>query len=189
MTLRACSILRLLLAALGTVAGTMMLAAPAALAAPELVKFAAHYSAGSIVVVNTERKLYYVLHNGRAIRYPVAIGTPENQWTGRLFVEAKAENPSWTPPWNPDYTVPGGPGNPLGVRALYLGWTNYRIHGTNQPDSIGHAASHGCIRMFNDDVTDLYERVNIGAPVHVVATLDAAEQPIGVQALSDVTPY
>lgn len=137
----------------------------------EFVPFTKSYPRGSIIVVNTERRLYYVLGNGRAIRYPIAIGTPKNQWTGKSFVQAKAKNPSWTPPWNPGHTVPGGPGNPLGVRALYLDWGLYRIHGTNAPGSIGHAASHGCIRMHNHHVKDLYERVHIGAPVFILSSL------------------
>lgn len=153
------------------VAGTLAIAGTAS-AAPELVKLNTSHPMGTIIVVNKERKLYYVLKNGRAIRYPVAIGTPDNQWTGSYHVQSKAENPSWSPPWNPGYTVPGGPGNPLGARALYLGWSLYRIHGTNAPGSIGTAASHGCIRMFNEDVKDLYERVHIGAPVHVVDSLE-----------------
>lgn len=138
----------------------------------KLVQFDHDYPVGAIVIVNKQRKLYYVLGGGKALQYPVAIGTPSNVWTGRLFVQDKKVNPSWTPPWNPRKTVPGGPGNPLGVRAIYLGWTLYRIHGTTSPGSIGRAASHGCIRMFNKDVVDLYERVHIGAPVHVVRSLD-----------------
>ena len=101
----------------------------------------------------------------------MAVGTPENQWTGQSFVGSKAVNPSWTPPWDLGHTMPGGGNNPLGARALYLGWTNYRIHGTNAPGSIGSPASHGCVRMYNPDVIDLYSRVNLGAPVFVVNTL------------------
>ena len=145
-------------------------------AGPEIVSFDRDYPLGAIVVVNRERRLYYIIGKGRAVRYPVAVGTPDNQWSGQSFVVAKAVNPTWTPPWNPGHTVPGGAGNPLGVRALYLGWTNYRIHGTNAPGSIGSPASHGCIRMFNADVTDLYSRVHLGAPVYVVNVLPAATQ-------------
>jgi len=144
--------------------------APAA-AGPEVVSFAADYPLGSIIVVNGERRLYYVISKGHALRYAVAVGTPENQWTGQSFVGSKAVNPSWTPPDRPGYTMPGGGNNPLGARALYLGWTNYRIHGTNAPGSIGSPASHGCVRMFNPDVIDLYGRVNLGAPVFVVNAL------------------
>ena len=156
------------------VAATTVLGSMPAQAGPEIVSFVRDYPLGAIVVVNRERRLYYIVAKGRAVRYPVAVGTPENQWSGQSFVVAKAVNPTWTPPWNPGHTMPGGPGNPLGVRALYLGWTNYRIHGTNAPGSIGAPASHGCIRMFNADVTDLYERVHLGAPVYVVDVLPAA---------------
>ncbi len=150
-----------------------LIAAGPAQAGPEIVTFRQNYPLGAIIVVNKERRLYYVIGKNRALKYPVAVGTPENQWTGQLFVASRAVNPSWTPPWSPGRTVPGGAGNPLGVRALYLGWTNYRIHGTNAPGSIGSAASHGCFRMLNADVSNLYSRVNIGAPVYVVNSLPA----------------
>ena len=129
------------------------------------------YEPGTIVIVNSERKLYYVIGNGRAIRYPVAIGVPKEQWVGATFVQSKRKNPSWTPPWNTKVTIPGGKKNPLGARALYLDWSLYRIHGTNSPWSIGRASSNGCFRMYNKDVKDLYERVHIGAPVYVVQKL------------------
>jgi len=147
------------------------LGAPMATAGPEVVGFPASYPLGAIVVVNGERHLYYVVGKGHALRYSVAVGTPENQWTGQSFVGSKAVNPSWTPPDRPGHTMPGGGNNPLGARALYLGWTNYRIHGTNAPGSIGSPASHGCVRMYNPDVIDLYARVNLGAPVFVVNAL------------------
>lgn len=140
----------------------------------EVVAFDYSYPMGSIVVVNSQRRLYYVLGGGKAIRYPIAIGVPKEQWEGQSFVRAKAENPSWVPPWAPDETVPGGPGNPLGERALYLDWSLYRIHGTNAPGSIGRAASHGCFRMLNAHVRDLYERVHIGAPVYVTTQLKSS---------------
>lgn len=151
-------------------AGIASGAAPVA-AGPETVSFAPDYPLGSIIIVNGERRLYYVIGKGHALRYSVAVGTPENQWTGQSFVGSKAVNPSWTPPWDLGHTMPGGGNNPLGARALYLGWTNYRIHGTNAPGSIGSPASHGCVRMYNPDVIDLYSRVNLGAPVFVVNTL------------------
>jgi len=165
------SMLRLLAAVLVTATiGLAVTAAPAG-AAPEVVTFTSDYPLGAIIVVNSERHLYYVIGNGHALRYPVAVGTPQNQWTGQSFVGSKAVNPSWTPPWSLGHTMPGGGNNPLGARALYLGWTNYRIHGTNAPASIGSPASHGCVRMYNPDVIDLYSRVNLGAPVFVVNTL------------------
>jgi lipoprotein-anchoring transpeptidase ErfK/SrfK len=172
----------------GIVAGAAAFAAAVfgligtAQAGPETVTFKQNYPLGALVVVNSERRLYYVIGKDRALRYSVAIGRPGTQWTGQLFVASRAVNPSWTPPETPNRTVPGGPGNPLGVRALYLGWTNYRIHGTNAPGSIGSAASHGCFRMLNADVTNLYSRVNIGAPVYVVNTLP----PVGAEITAEL---
>lgn len=158
----------------------------AAQASPAVVAFKPNYPFGAIVVVNTERQLYYVLGNGYALRYPIAIGVPKEQWTGRLFVQSKQKDPGWSPtpdmrrrnPGLPDY-VPGGPTSPLGPRALYLGWSNYRIHGTLHPGSIGEAASNGCFRMYNKDVIDLYDRVHIGAPVYVIEEL--APQQVAAQ--------
>lgn len=140
-----------------------------------LVPWDGSHDAGSIIVVTSERKLYYVLGEGMALQYEVAVGKTGMQWSGDTFVQKKRKNPGWSPtarmrrqnPRLPKY-VPPGPRNPLGVRAIYLGWSEYRIHGTNVPSSIGRAASSGCIRMRNSDVTDLFERVHIGAPVHVI---------------------
>lgn len=142
--------------------------------ARELVQLESEHAIGSIIINTSERKLYYVLGHGMALRYSVAVGKEGMQWSGETFVQSKRANPGWTPtprmrredPWLPAY-VPPGPKNPLGVRAIYLGWSEYRIHGTNMPGSIGRAASSGCIRMLNGDVMDLYERVHIGAPVIV----------------------
>ncbi|MEZ5924766.1 MAG: L,D-transpeptidase [Hyphomicrobiaceae bacterium] len=155
-------------------------------AAPDIVPITASYPTGAIVVVNKERRLYYILGNGHALRYPIAVGVPKEQWTGQIFVQSKQKNPGWSPtpdmrrrnPGLPQY-IPGGPRSPLGSRAIYLGWSNYRIHGTLAPGSIGQAASNGCFRMHNQDVNDLYERVHIGAPVYVIeelATQRVAEQ-------------
>ena len=163
--------LRSLAAAAVFILASLGSAAQPAKAGPEVVSFTAEYPLGSIIVVNAERRLYYVISKDHALRYAVAVGTPENQWTGQSFVGSKAVNPTWTPPDRPGFTMPGGGNNPLGARALYLGWTNYRIHGTNAPGSIGSPASHGCVRMFNPDVIDLYSRVNLGAPVFVVNAL------------------
>ncbi len=143
--------------------------------ARELVSWDGDDGMGTIIVKTSERKLYYVLGKGVALRYDVAVGKDGMQWSGQTFVQGKARDPGWTPtprmrrenPALPDY-MPPGPTNPLGVRAIYLGWTAYRIHGTNAPSSIGQAASSGCIRMRNNDVVDLFERVHIGAPVHVI---------------------
>lgn len=111
---------------------------------------------------------------GQAIRYPVAIGTPVDQWEGVQTITAKRENPTWYPPediqWDSNVppVVPPGPQNPLGPRALYLGDTLYRIHGTNRPGSIGGEVSHGCFRMHNPHIVELYEKVQVGANVYVV---------------------
>ena len=129
-------------------------------------EFSLDFPKGSVVIVNSERKLYYVTGKNRAIRYNVAVGNREELWTGVQVVTQKRKNPSWRSP-NGGPTVRGGPSNPLGVRALYLGWTLWRIHGTPARGSIGRAVSNGCIRMLNEDVTDLYDRVHIGAPVYV----------------------
>lgn len=143
--------------------------------ARELVSWDGDHGMGTIIVKTSERKLYYVLGKGMALRYDVAVGKEGMQWSGDTFVQSKSSNPGWSPtprmrrenPSLPAY-VPPGPKNPLGVRAIYLGWTEYRIHGTNAPSSIGRAASSGCIRMRNSDVVDLFKRVHIGAPVHVI---------------------
>ncbi len=134
----------------------------------DVVKFAHPYPMGAILIVNDDRHLYYVLGNDRAIRYPIAIGTSDEIWTGRTFVQSKIKDPVWKPPWSPDEVIESGPANPLGARAIYLDWSLYRIHGTNNPGSIGRSASHGCFRMHNKHVKDLYKRVHVGAPVYVV---------------------
>lgn len=149
---------------------------PAAARGPVQVAFSGDYAFGTIVIHTTKRRLYYVLGNGQAIEYRIAVGRPGAQWSGETFVSRKAEWPRWTPTPNmrrknprlPKF-VKGGPGNPLGARAMYLGWSDLRIHGTNAPSSIGRAASSGCYRMYNADVKDLYERVHVGAPVIVLS--------------------
>jgi lipoprotein-anchoring transpeptidase ErfK/SrfK len=141
---------------------------------PEKTAIGEEYTKGSVVIINKERNLYFVEEVGRAIRYPVAIGKPVDQWEGVQTITAKRANPTWYPPddiqWEMDVpaVVPPGPQNPLGPRALYLGETLYRIHETNRPGSIGGAVSHGCFRMHNAHIIDLYEKVQIGANVHVV---------------------
>src|SRR3954453_4039054 len=129
----------------------------------------------TIVVKTAERRLYLVLGNGSAIRYPVAVGRPGKQWQGSAQVNGKHVQPAWTPPAevradNPrlPHVIPGGsPGNPMGPRALTLSGGQYAIHGTNKPSLIGTFASYGCIRMYNQDIVDLFDRVNVGAPVVV----------------------
>jgi lipoprotein-anchoring transpeptidase ErfK/SrfK len=130
---------------------------------------------GTIIVFTKERKLYFVLGNNRAIRYGVGVGRDGFTWNGIHTVSNKREWPDWRPPPEMRKRQPGlpvhmkgGPGNPLGARALYIGSTIYRIHGTHDPDSVGEADSSGCIRLNNDDVIDLYGRVKVGAKVIVV---------------------
>ena len=130
--------------------------------------------AGTIIVDTADRYLYLVQGNNRAIRYGIGVGREGFQWQGLLRISRKAEWPDWTPPpemiqrqpYLPRFMA-GGPGNPMGARALYLGATVYRIHGTNQPQTIGSAVSSGCFRLANADVMDLYERVPVGTKVVV----------------------
>jgi lipoprotein-anchoring transpeptidase ErfK/SrfK len=138
------------------------------------VNYETAHAPGTIVVDTQERRLYLVLENGRALRYGVGVGKPGFEWGGVQRVSMKREWPDWRPPAQmlrrrPDLPryMPGGEDNPLGARALYLGSTLYRIHGSNEPETIGDAVSSGCIRMTNDDVVDLYERVQVGARVVV----------------------
>lgn len=130
---------------------------------------------GTIVIDTPRRFLFLVQPGGRAVRYGIGVGRPGFEWAGMKSVTRKAEWPNWTPPpemlkRRPDLPrfMTGGPENPLGARALYLGSSLYRIHGTNEPNTIGTAVSSGCIRMTNDDVIDLYERVRVGAKVFVI---------------------
>lgn len=130
---------------------------------------------GTIIIDTPQRFLFLVQPGGRALRYGIGVGRPGFSWAGMKTVSRKAEWPSWTPPSEmlkrrPDLPryMAGGPENPMGARAMYLGSTLYRIHGTNEPNTIGQAVSSGCIRMTNDDVTDLYERVRVGAKVLVI---------------------
>jgi lipoprotein-anchoring transpeptidase ErfK/SrfK len=151
---------------------------PAALeahAVKEMVQFPARFVTGEIVVSFADRRLYYVEARGRALSYPIAIPRDQDRWEGTTHVSDKKVDPSWTPtadmmrenPKLPPFVPGGHPMNPMGVRALYLGTTTYRIHGTDAPWTIGDAASKGCIRMFNEHVLDLDERVPIGTRVTV----------------------
>jgi lipoprotein-anchoring transpeptidase ErfK/SrfK len=141
----------------------------------QLVAFRSDANPGTIVVSFADRKLYFVLPDQRAISYPIAGPKDSARWSGVLYVSSKRINPPWMPTSdmrreNPTLpaNVPGGhPLNPLGARALYLGSSTYRIHGTDAPWTIGQDASSGCIRMFNNDVIDLYDRVGIGTRVVV----------------------
>ncbi len=127
---------------------------------------------GTIIISTNERYLYLVQGNGRAMRYGIGVGRDGFTWQGLVKISRKAEWPDWTPPAEMIQRQPylprfmaGGPGNPMGARALYLGATVYRIHGTNRPDTIGTAVSSGCFRLVNADVSDLYERVPVGTKV------------------------
>jgi lipoprotein-anchoring transpeptidase ErfK/SrfK len=140
----------------------------------EIVSYEGRHRPGTIIINTTERRLYYVLPEGKAVRYGVGVGRPGFDWAGSQTISRKQEWPTWTPPAQmlkrrPDLPrfMPGGPENPMGARALYLGSTLYRIHGSNEPETIGQAVSSGCIRMLNDDVIDLYERARVGTRVVV----------------------
>ena len=151
-----------------------VLKAQAAPVQREVVAFTGRYAPGTIVVSTSERRLWFVLGNGQAIQYGVGVGRPGFTWAGSHSVTMKREWPDWRPPASmlkrrPDLPryMKGGPDNPLGARALYIGSTIYRIHGSNEPETIGEAVSSGCIRMTNEDVTDLYSRARVGARVVV----------------------
>jgi lipoprotein-anchoring transpeptidase ErfK/SrfK len=139
------------------------------------VNFDGGYGPGTIIVNTSERRLYYVTGSGRAIRYGIGVGRVGFTWAGVTAISAKKEWPDWTPPAQmlrrrPDLPrfMKGGIENPLGARAMYLGSSLYRIHGSNEPETIGQAVSSGCFRMTNEDVVDLYERVKIGTKVVVL---------------------
>jgi lipoprotein-anchoring transpeptidase ErfK/SrfK len=141
----------------------------------ETVNYIGPHRPGTIVVNAKERRLYLIQDGGKALKYGVGVGRPGFEWGGSKTVTRKQEWPSWTPPAQmikrrPDLPrfMPGGPENPMGARALYLGSSLYRIHGSNEPETIGQAVSSGCIRMLNDDVIDLYTRVRVGTQVVVV---------------------
>jgi len=136
----------------------------------QVVTYQSAHSPGTIVVSNAERRLYYVIAPGTAIQYTIGVGRPGFAWSGTKRISRKREWPDWRPPAEmrqrrPDlpHHMAGGPENPLGARALYVAGTLYRIHGSNEPETVGEAVSSGCFRMTNDDVIDLYERVRVGA--------------------------
>ena len=140
-----------------------------------IVDFRTRQKPGSIVIVTREHALYYILGNGKAVKYRVATAKRGFEWSGTNTVSAKIKWPSWSPPAamrkrRPELPsfMAGGPENPLGARAIYLGSSIYRIHGTNEPASIGKSASSGCIRMHNADVSELFQHVRLGATVTVV---------------------
>jgi len=158
----------------------------------QLVDYATREPAGTLIVDTPNTYLYLVQGNNRAIRYGIGVGREGFQWAGLKRIERKAEWPDWTPPaemlqrqpYLPRFMA-GGPGNPMGARAMYLGSTVYRIHGTNQPSTIGKFVSSGCIGMLNEDVSDLFDRVKVGTRVVVLpggappaATATASAQPV-----------
>jgi len=141
----------------------------------EVVRFSSRYAPGTVVVSFSDRRLYFVDQPGVAISYPIGTPAAKAKWSGVSHVSRKRTNPKWTPtadmrvenPELPAYMPGGHPRNPLGPRALYLGDTLYRIHGTDAPWTIGQEVSHGCVRLYNRDIVDLYERVPVGAKVIV----------------------
>jgi lipoprotein-anchoring transpeptidase ErfK/SrfK len=148
----------------------------------QVVPYAGNESAGTIIIDPAHTYLYLTLGSGQALRYGIGVGREGFEWSGTEPIVRKAEWPDWIPPaamvarqpYLPRW-IGGGPGNPLGARALYLGNTDYRIHGTNDPSSIGKHMSSGCIRLLNADITDLYNRVNIGTKVVVLPDADSRQ--------------
>jgi lipoprotein-anchoring transpeptidase ErfK/SrfK len=161
--------------ALAAIIGAGMLMPTAAEARPDVVGFRGDYAPGTIVVRTNERRLYLVVDQDHAVRYPVGVGKAGKQWAGTTHIDGKYRHPAWSPPAEvkrdkpgiPDVIPGGSPRNPMGVAALTLEGGEYAIHGTNVPGSVGGFVSYGCIRMLNEDITDLYQRVSIGTPVVV----------------------
>jgi len=153
----------------------------------QTIDYSGPFHANTIIINTAERRLYYVLGGGKALKYGVGVGREGFQWSGADRISRKAEWPDWTPPQEmvqrekargrilPDH-MPGGPKNPLGARALYIGGTMYRIHGSNEPWTIGHAVSSGCIRLTNDDIIDLYNQVKVGTRVVVLTGKESKAQ-------------
>ena len=153
----------------------LAIASPAPALARENVRFD-EYSAGTIVVKTNERRLYYVLGGGRAVRYPVGVGRAGKSWAGSSFISRKVLRPDWSPPAEvkrdrprmPDVIRGGTGANPMGAAAMTIAGGEYAIHGTNAPGSVGGFVSYGCIRMYNHDILDLFEKVYVGTRVVVV---------------------
>ena len=149
----------------------------------QVVDYVSHQTPGTVVIDTGNTFLYLVLNDGQAMRYGIGVGREGFTWSGEQTVARKTEWPDWRPPaemisrqpYLPRFMA-GGPGNPLGARAMYLGDTEYRLHGTNKPDTIGKRVSSGCIRLTNEDVMDLYDRVKVGAKV-IVLPAQAAHRP------------
>src|ERR1700750_2871495 len=162
--------------AMAAIIGAGLLATNAAQARPELVPVrGSEYSPGTIVVKTNQRRLYLILDDGHAMRYPVGVGKSGKQWAGTTRIDGKYRHPAWSPPAEvkrdkpqlPDVIPGGAPRNPMGGAAMTLAGGEYAIHGTSVPGSVGGFVSYGCIRMLNDDITDLYGRVLVGTTVVV----------------------
>jgi lipoprotein-anchoring transpeptidase ErfK/SrfK len=161
--------------ALAATFGVGILMSTGAEARPDMVGFQGDYTPGTIVVKTHERRLYLVLDQSHAMRYPVGVGKSGKQWAGITEIDGKYLEPAWSPPAEvkhdkpsiPDVIPGGSTRNPMGVAAMTLAGGEYAIHGTNVPGSVGGFVSYGCIRMLNEDITDLYRRVSIGTPVVV----------------------
>jgi lipoprotein-anchoring transpeptidase ErfK/SrfK len=166
--------LRIVVALAAIIGAGLVMSAPAE-ARPDVVGFHGEYSPGTIVVKTTERRLYLVVDQDHAVRYPVGVGKAGKQWAGVTQISGKYLSPAWSPPAEvkhdkpsiPDVIPGGSPHNPMGVAAMTLAGGEYAIHGTNAPGSVGGFVSYGCIRMLNPDISDLYERVSVGTPVVV----------------------
>ncbi len=161
--------------AMAATIGVGMLMTTTAQAGSQIVSIHNDYSPGTIVIRTNERRLYLILDADHAMRYPVGVGKAGKQWAGATEIDGKYRNPAWSPPDDvkrdkpsiPDLIPGGSPRNPMGVAAMTLARGQYAIHGTNVPGSVGHFVSYGCIRMYNADISDLYQRVSIGTPVVV----------------------
>ena len=162
-------------AALFGLAGAMLAGYSGTAEAREVVPFENGVAPGSVVISVSQRKLYLVNGDGTAIRYPVAVGKPGKQWFGTASIDGKYVAPAWSPPAEvkrdnprlPNLIAGGSPHNPMGAAAMTLAGGEYAIHGTNRPSSVGTYASYGCIRMYNQDVVDLYARVDVGTRVYM----------------------
>jgi len=168
--------LRTLSALSGAIVASLILLAPASLQARQIVHLTG-YSAGTIVIKTAQRRLYFMLNDNSAIQYPVGVGRLGMAWSGTAYIDGKYIKPAWSPPEMikrenpriPDVIPSGSPANPMGAAAMTLsGGNQYAIHGTNAPGSVGGFVSHGCIRMYNSDVLDLYGRVGLGTQVVVL---------------------
>ncbi len=154
---------------------TGLLSGPPPAQARETVAFGNSYASGTIVIRTNERRLYYVIGDGKALRYPVGVGRAGKAWTGTAYIQRMVRNPDWSPPAEvrrdkpslPHLIRGGTPQNPMGVAAMTLSGGEYAIHGTNAPGSVGGFVSYGCFRMYNQDVLDLYSRVSVGTSVVV----------------------